>query len=127
MSGNRYLLDTNAIIALLDGNDNLLAMLQDASWIGISIISVLEFFAFPNLTEKDRRSFSTFQKRVNTIDLNSDQTELITRIVQMRLEYKLKLPDAIILASATNVRAALVTTDQQLLRISSLEIQTWSA
>ena len=125
MSGNRYLLDTNAIIALLDGNASLLAMLQGASWIGISIISVLEFFAFQNLTKKDRQSFSTFQKRVNTIDLTSDQTELITRIVQMRLEYNLKLPDAIILASAAHVRATLVTADQKLLNISDLEIKDW--
>ncbi|WP_373527737.1 hypothetical protein [Nostoc sp.] len=38
MSGSRYLLDTNAIIALLQGNSQLLQLLQNADWIGISII-----------------------------------------------------------------------------------------
>jgi len=41
MSGNRYVLDTNAIIALLQGNIQLVQLLQNASWIGISIRSKL--------------------------------------------------------------------------------------
>jgi len=43
MRGERYLLDTNAIIALLQGNQQLIQLLQDAEWIGISIISQIEF------------------------------------------------------------------------------------
>ena len=42
----RYLLDTNAIVALLQGNLQLLQLLQNADWIGISIISQIEFLAF---------------------------------------------------------------------------------
>lgn len=40
MSGNRYLLDTNAIIALLQKDSNLIQLLQDAEWSGISIITI---------------------------------------------------------------------------------------
>ncbi|MEA5495936.1 MAG: hypothetical protein WAN66_04525 [Limnoraphis robusta] len=36
MSGNRYLLDTNAIVALLQGTTQLVQFLQNADWIGIS-------------------------------------------------------------------------------------------
>ena len=46
MSGNRYLLDTNAIVALLQGNAQLVQLLQNADWIGISVISQIEFLAF---------------------------------------------------------------------------------
>ncbi len=35
MSGERYLLDTNAIVALLQGNSQLIQLLQNADWIGI--------------------------------------------------------------------------------------------
>ena len=38
MRGERYLLDTNGIIALLQGNQQLIQLLQDAEWIGISRI-----------------------------------------------------------------------------------------
>ncbi len=51
MSGNRYVLDTNAIVSLLQGNAQLL---QKADWIGISIISQIAPLIkperpFPNL------------------------------------------------------------------------------
>jgi hypothetical protein len=47
MNGNRYLPDTNAIIALLQGSDQLLERLQNAQWIGISVIAQIEFLVFP--------------------------------------------------------------------------------
>ncbi len=58
MSGKRYLLDTNAIIALLQGNQEVIQLLQDSEWIGISIISQLEFLSFSGLTESDHQLFA---------------------------------------------------------------------
>jgi hypothetical protein len=50
MSGEgRYLLDTNAIVSLLGGNRLLSDKLDLASWIGISIVSYLEFLVLPSL------------------------------------------------------------------------------
>jgi tRNA(fMet)-specific endonuclease VapC len=46
MSGNRYFLDTNSIIQLLKANKQLLGILKNADYIGISVISRLEFFVF---------------------------------------------------------------------------------
>ena len=36
---NRYLLDTNAVISLLAGNEGLATELASAQWIGISVIN----------------------------------------------------------------------------------------
>jgi len=47
MSGERYLLDTNAIVCLLRGDQALHQRLQRAEWVGISILSQIEFLAFP--------------------------------------------------------------------------------
>ena len=47
MSGRNFILDTNAIVALLKGDSGIANILFDAEWIGISIISYLEFLAFP--------------------------------------------------------------------------------
>ncbi len=55
MNGERYVLDTNAIIALLRGNAPLLRRLSEAEWIGISILSQIEFLAFPDLSDKELR------------------------------------------------------------------------
>ncbi len=96
MSGERYLLDTNAIIALLQGNKALLQQLKDAEWVGISIISQLEFLIFPNLNDADKKYFNQFLQRVNVIGLTTEQLALMATIIDLRRQYKLKLPDAII-------------------------------
>jgi predicted nucleic acid-binding protein len=46
MSGNRYVLDTNAIVALLQGNIQLIELLKDADWLGVSVIAKLSFWCF---------------------------------------------------------------------------------
>ncbi|WP_448571668.1 type II toxin-antitoxin system VapC family toxin [Trichothermofontia sp.] len=122
MSGNRYLLDTNAIVALLQGNIRLLRLLQDASWIGISIISQIEFLAFSELTEADYHLFKQFLKRVEVVGLTASDTHLIARIVEIRQQYRLKLPDAVIAAMAIQNTAILVTADQEFTRMAMLEI-----
>jgi len=71
MPGERYLLDTNAITALLQGNQQLIEFLQDAEWIGISIISQIEFLVFPALNEADRQLFNEFLQRVEIIWIES--------------------------------------------------------
>ncbi len=53
MNGKRLLLDTNAVISILRGHEVLLTLAQSAAWVGISIITYLEFKSFPKLTGKD--------------------------------------------------------------------------
>ncbi len=69
MSGNRYVLDTNAIVSLLQGNAQLIQLLQiqllqNADWVGISIISQIEFLVFAGLSETDRQLFQEFLQRI---------------------------------------------------------------
>ena len=125
MSGNRYLLDTNAIIALLQQNPNLIKLLQSADWVGISIISQIEFLAFSSLSEADKQLFQQFLQRIEVIDLDRQNSFLIEQIIFVRQQYRLKLPDAIIAAMAIQNSAQLVTRDIQLNRITELTIIDW--
>ena len=125
MSGNRYLLDTNAIIALLQKDPNLIKLLQSADWVGISIISQIEFLAFSGLSEADKQLFQRFLQRVEVIDLDRQNSSLIEQIIFVRQQYRLKLPDAIIAAMAIQNSAKLVTRDVQLNRITELTIIDW--
>jgi hypothetical protein len=109
MSGSRYLLDTNAIVALLQGNTHLIQLLQNASWIGISVISQIEFLVFPGLVESDRQLFQEFRQRVDVIDLTTNNAALIHKIIEIRQQYRLKLPDAVIAAMAICDSASLIT------------------
>jgi len=119
-SGERLLLDTNAIIALLRGHTALLERLHKAEWVGISILSQIEFLAFPGLSEEDKGYFSEFLERVEVIGLDRAQHQLIDRIIRVRQRHRLKLPDAVIVATALEFSAFLVTDDKKLGNIPPL-------
>ncbi|MEM7760989.1 MAG: type II toxin-antitoxin system VapC family toxin [Cyanobacteria bacterium P01_A01_bin.40] len=125
MSGNRYLLDTNAIIALLQGDSNLIQLLKNAKWIGISIISQLEFLAFSGLEEDDIKLFQQFLGEIEVCDLFSENEFLINHIISLRQRYRLKLPDAIITATANEKSATLVTRDARLITITDVKVVDW--
>jgi tRNA(fMet)-specific endonuclease VapC len=125
MNGKRYLLDTNAIVSLLQGSGALVTLLQNAEWVGISVISEIEFLAFSGLSESDRQLFEQFLKRVEVINLVASNNLLIEQIIQIRLQYRVKLPDAIIASTALQVGASLVTNDRELTKVTTLTIINW--
>lgn len=122
MSGDRYLLDTNAIIALLSGNQTLVDLTASATWLGISIISQLEFLAFENLSSADQDLFEVFLQRVEVVDLSQQNVALLDKVIELRKTSRLKLPDAIIAASALLNSASLVTADKAIKRVDDLSI-----
>jgi tRNA(fMet)-specific endonuclease VapC len=123
---DRYLLDTNAVVALLQGHTELAQRLSDAEWVGISIITQLEFLAFPALSDNDAEYFQNFAQRVNVIGLTPYAATYLQTIVRIRQQYRLKLPDAIITATALEYAATLVTADQQLHVIPELPVFDFS-
>jgi hypothetical protein len=125
MSGNRYVLDTNAIVALLQGNSQLIQLLQDADWIGVSVISKIEFLAFSGLSQEDRQLFEQFLQRVEVVNLVASDAVLIKKIIEIRQQYRLKLPDAIIAAMAIQNSASLLTADEEFAKVTILAIMNW--
>ncbi len=125
MSGNRHVLDTNAIVALLQGNVQLIALLKHADWLGISVISKIEFLVFPGLTQNDREIFDQFLQRVEVLDLVSIDAVLIEKVIEIRQEHRLKLPDAVIAAIAIQNSASLVTADREFAKVTGLTIINW--
>jgi len=125
MNGNRYLLDTNAIVFLLQQkNSKLNNILYNAEWIGVSVISCLEFLIFPELSDADKSIFDKFLNRVEIVNLDYEDENHIKTIITLRKKYSIKLPDAIIAGSAYNFSATLITGDKQLFKIN--EIETYS-
>ncbi len=125
MSGNRYALDTNAIVALLQGNAQLTQLLQNASWIGVSVISQIEFMVFSGLSQADLQIFQQFLERVEIIGLEANDRALIEKIIDIRQQYRLKLPDAVIAAMAIQNSASLVTADQEFAKVTDLTATNW--
>lgn len=118
MPGKRYLLDTNALVALLEGHEALISLVQDADWIGVSVINVLEFLGFDGLTEPDRLIFTELLSRIAVVDLNHADAALMAHITALRKTRSLKLPDAIVMASAAIHQATLMTKDAALIKLA---------
>jgi hypothetical protein len=124
MSGsNRFLLDTNAIVSLLAGNRKLSTLLDNADYVGISVISYLEFLAFDGLSDSDRTCFASFCARIEIVVLSHEERALIDQILDLRNHYRLKLPDAIIGATSLSRNALLITNDSHFSGISLLSVQ----
>jgi len=132
MSGSkRFLLDTNAVIGLLRANPSLLDLAQQADWLGVSIITQIEFLAFAGISSDDVQLFTRFLDRVEIVGIGPHDNGLIGTAIRLRQEQRLKLPDAIILASAIVKNAELVTADQRLLdvaqRLDFLHVRTFQS
>ena len=121
----KFLLDTNAVIALLNGHVPLIALLQSATWVGITVITELEFLSFSSLSEQDKLLFEQFKNRIEVINLDTNDTALIQAICQIRHTYHLKLPDAIIGAAAIEYQATLLSNDAIFARVTTLSLQTF--
>lgn len=115
MSGNRYVLDTNAVIQLLKGNTEVLHLISGSDFLAISVITQLEFLGFAGISYEDELLFTAFKERVEVIDVAASDSALMESIASLRVNTSLKLPDAIIFATARSVDAILITADAKLL------------
>ncbi|MEH2022979.1 PIN domain-containing protein [Nostoc sp.] len=62
---------------------------------------------------------------LEVVSLMASDTMLIEQTIQLRQQYRLKLPDAIIAAIALQATANLVTADREFAKVSTLEIIGW--
>jgi predicted nucleic acid-binding protein len=123
MSGKpRFVLDTNAVVSLLNGNHELAARLEAAEYVGISVVTYLEFLAFDGLTPDDKKNFKRFCSRVEIVPLVHND-DLADNALTLRTQHRLKLPDAIIGTTALCRKAVIITNDSHFSDISALAVQ----
>lgn len=120
MPGKRYLLDTNALVALLQGHKELVALVEQAQWLGVSVINVLEFLSFDGLSAVDSTLFIELISRLVVVDVNYDNTMLVAFVTDLRKARSVKLPDAIVMASAALYQAVVITNDAVILKLVEL-------
>lgn len=125
MNGKNFFLDTNAIVALLKRDESLNTLLYRAKWIGISVISYLEFLSYPEITDNDKNLFRQFLNMVDVINILESEQMFLDTIIKIRKKSSVKLPDAIILASAIYNHSTLVTRDKQLLEQKIVKAINW--
>ena len=123
MSGNEVLLDTNAVGFFLDDIKFAKKNLNPKVKISISIITQLEFLSNPELTPKNKFLFDEFTELIKIYPMSRENKILITQVVSIRKKYKLKLPDAIIAATALANNATLISADTVFSKVHNLKFQ----
>ena len=66
--------------------------------------------------------FDEFASGINIIDLLATNEGLKSKIIEMRNQYRLKLPDAIIAASAIVNDIVLITADKGFKKVEELQL-----
>lgn len=113
----KAVLDTNAVIYLQRG------VLADSLPKGeyfISIITEMELLSYPELDEAQHAWLTKFINEIETVGIDE---EIKQAAILLRRQYRLKLPDAIIAATAIVRDAVLYSNDAGLSDIPKLQIQ----
>lgn len=105
----RHLLDTNLIIYAVGGDSFAVNALQAAvlsAWVGYSAITRLELFGYPELTGEEEVALATVVGELEEVEVSSS---IIDRAIRIRKSSRIKVPDAIIAATALEQDAVLLT------------------
>ncbi|MDX2285617.1 MAG: PIN domain-containing protein [Bacteroidia bacterium] len=121
----RYILDTNAVIALLKGDMGLVDLLKQATWVGVPLIVELEFLSFGGLAASDIALFEAFKRRVSVLGLDPADVETKLEIIRLRRTFGIKMPDAMIAACAIRQQATLLSNDAMFNRVVGLSVHAF--
>ncbi|OQY00495.1 MAG: hypothetical protein B6I26_07965 [Desulfobacteraceae bacterium 4572_130] len=110
-----FIIDTNIFIHLFAGN--LKESLPDKA-LGYSVITEIELLSYPYLSPKDEQQLHKLLSKMNNISLTK---EIKQQTIIIRKRYKIRIPDAIISATAIVYNAILLTNDKQLLTIPDIK------
>jgi len=118
MNGNKVFVDTNIGLYLL-GGDVTIAELLNGKQIYISFITQLELLAYSQNSKKDIKVIREFIDQCIILDIND---EIKDKVIDLKRRFRIKLPDAIIIATAIYLDLPLITADQDFKKVEELNL-----
>ena len=122
MNGDRFLLDTNIILYIL-GGDKVIANYLFDKILYTSIISEIELLSYQSISSKEIKEIESFLKEIRIVPIDQSIKELV---IQIRRNYSVKIPDAIVAATSINLGIPLVTADKAFRKIQELPIDLYN-
>jgi len=117
MSGHKYLADTNTFIFLLDKHPSLDSFLG-SDW-HYSFITEIELLGKPGITVQE---IKTIQELLNICKKVTHTEEINQVTISLKQKYKIRLPDALIAATAISSDLPVLTFDRGFTQISDVDI-----
>ncbi|MDB5118143.1 MAG: twitching motility protein PilT [Mucilaginibacter sp.] len=117
MSGDSIVIDTSFIINLFNGIAEVQELITNRN-LFVSVISEIEVLSFPNLKDTDRALLKNFLSECYIVDIEPAIKDIT---IDIRTNYKTKLPDAVIAATAMYFDLPLFTMDKGFDKITDLQ------
>lgn len=114
------LLDTNVVLYYL-GN-RLIDPLPIGKYL-VSVITEIELLSYPNMSDSEGLIVRDFLDNITVVGLTNNIKELA---IAFRKNYRLKLPDAIVVATAKSLNANLLTNDLKLRSLTEIHSESVS-
>jgi predicted nucleic acid-binding protein len=118
MNGTELVLDTNILIYLSGGNKSVEEFLAGKQPV-ISFITEMELLSWPSLSPKDLKMVKMMIADCKVISLND---AIRDEAISIRRRTKLKLPDAIVAATAKFCGLTLVSADAHMKRVEDIDL-----
>ena len=118
MNGIDYLVDTNILVYILQGNPHV-KYFAESEILTISCITEMEVLGKFQISESEKQIIRRFINRCRIIEIDPLIKQLAINIKQQN---RIKLPDAIIAATAIKNDILLVTADKGYRKISNLDL-----
>lgn len=114
MSGSKFLADTNILLYILDANESVRPFLEDELY--VSEISVIELLGLKGISQKQLSIRQALLDSCNIVYLNE---AIRTMAISMKQQQVIKVPDAIIAASAIQMGVATINCRQRVQKNST--------
>lgn len=118
MNGNSIVLDTNIVLYLLNGDEEL-ATILDGMQLFVSVITEIELLGYQEISIDDKIKIKYFLAECIVVPLNDEIKNLCITIKQTS---KVKTPDAIVAATSIYNQMPLITADKGFDKIQDLDL-----
>ncbi len=118
MNGRSFLVDTNIALYLLAGDSTITNVLNNST-IYLSFITQLELLGYNGISSLEQKKVNSFINDCVVVDISED---IKLKTIAIRQNFKLKLPDCIIAATAEFLDIPLLTADKDFKKIKKLSI-----
>jgi predicted nucleic acid-binding protein len=120
MNGNKVLLDSNLVIYLAKGLIDFDAVIIDEYEYYISVITYMEILGFSFKSKNEEKNTKELIDQFKLVHIDN---AVIQKVISLRKKNNVKLPDAIICATAMENRMTLYSNDKRLSKIDKIDIR----
>ena len=117
MSGIDFIADTNFVIHLNEGNPLVEPFLDYA--FAVSFITEIEVLGAFSISKTKKAQLHDILEDCTIVEMTAEIKQICIKI---RQQYKMKIPDAIIAATAIVLKRSLVTSDRDFEKIKELDL-----